>query len=73
LNELAEQSLSDSRVALSQLPSAAYPQDDDLDPIAEALAGLAGALQWGGAQGGPFAGVMPGTGAGAGETQFRPP
>jgi uncharacterized protein (DUF362 family) len=60
LRELAEPSLSDSRVALSQLPSAEYPQaDDSTDQVAEAIARLAEALQWSEAGGGLFAGVIP--------------
>jgi uncharacterized protein (DUF362 family) len=54
LNGLAEQSLSDSRVALSQLPSANYEQTDE---VVKAVARLANALQWS-QEGVPLAGVI---------------
>jgi uncharacterized protein (DUF362 family) len=60
LREPAEQSLSDSRVALSQLPSANYEQaGDGTGEMAKAIARLARDLQW--SQGGSssFAKVIP--------------
>lgn len=58
MNELAEQSVTDSRVALSQLPAAAYGQADDGE-VARALARIAANLQWSEATGGIFAGAIP--------------